>query len=958
MAVVADRVVVELEARLNKYDANLRRAEQTFTRTTSQQQRQIRALESQIRQSSDRMGRDLRGLAGSFAAYFSAREIIQVADAFTRVQNQLRVAGYEGAELADVQERLFASAQRFGAEYESVVTLFGRASQVQGDLGASQEQMLALTEAVGAALKVQGTSAQEAQGALLQLGQALGSGVVRAEEFNSILEGALPLAQAAARGIDGFDGSVARLRASIADGEITSRQFFEGILAGAPQLLEQAESATLTLSGAFQQLQNAVVEYIGGAASASGISGGLADGISLLAENIGALAEALAILAVVMGVRFVGAAVLARGALTGTAAQMGAVGAASFALQARLIGATTTMGALSFAARGAGASLLAAFGGPVGVAVLGLAAGIYYLTTQTETAEQRLDRLAGSAEEAEQEADAMERRLREAGVTMYQVETASDAAAGGFSRAGAAARDAEGDLHSLEQQAIRTAVALVDARLQENIRRSVELGREQQRADRVARSPELAQRDSGIAIAGQQSARDAEREQLDREYRALNRQRNAIIEGVRAGVDVNSDAPTRPPRPTPTPSSTGSTRDADAAAREAAREARREAQARAALATELEQLNADELQARAELTGTIEDRLAAELARIEADAHAYTRQVQLDEDLTAAQREELVAERAQVDAIRIQTLRRNAQIEEMERNARLESEISQSQQDLIRAQLDMAESRQERAALEHRLLDLQQEQERAELRQLIASLELADADERELEIARERLRLLEQRQEVERQGVDRRNESPLERYSRGLDRNPDELSDDVEQLVVDEIEHLRRTMRDAISDAIGTDDPLITGLIDLLIQQLVIKPLTDALAGAANGGGFGSILATFASSFFGGGRASGGHVVGGRMYRINEGAGGRMEGFVPAQSGQIIPLGRMRGQAGGGVRLFQTVNVDARGVNPEGFADHIRASVRQETVAIVREGMGQVRRQVPGRMAEYQRDGR
>src|SRR5690606_17502304 len=177
-----------------------------------------------------------------------------------------------------------------------------------------------LNQIIAASLKVTGTSAQQASGALLQLGQALGSGVVRAEEFNSILEGALPLAQAAARGIDGMGGSVAKLRAAVADGNVTSRQFFEGVLKGGGQTLADAEKATLTLSGGFTALTSALTVYIGEADKAFGASAAIGEGLKALADNLDTIIPALTAIAVGLGVGFVTNAARASVAANTTAA--------------------------------------------------------------------------------------------------------------------------------------------------------------------------------------------------------------------------------------------------------------------------------------------------------------------------------------------------------------------------------------------------------------------------------------------------------------------------------------------------------------------------------------------------------------------------------------------------------------------------------------------------------------
>jgi tape measure domain-containing protein len=236
------------------------------------------------------MGGGLGGLAATAAGYVSARAVVEAADAYTRFTNQLKVAGVAGSNMDEVQSALFASAQKNGVEIEALGKLYSRASMAAGELGADQGKLLQFTDGVTAALRVQGGSSESASGALLQLSQALGSGIVRAEEFNSILEGAYPIAQAAARGIDGMGGSVARLRAAVADGRVTSQQFFAGLLKGFEETKRQAEGMSLTVAQASTNLETSWIKLIGQADKLLGISPTIASAIG----GIGSLMETLA----------------------------------------------------------------------------------------------------------------------------------------------------------------------------------------------------------------------------------------------------------------------------------------------------------------------------------------------------------------------------------------------------------------------------------------------------------------------------------------------------------------------------------------------------------------------------------------------------------------------------------------------------------------------------------------
>ncbi|MCB1453197.1 MAG: tape measure protein, partial [Rhizobiaceae bacterium] len=212
------------------------------------------------------------------------RGLQQYADTSTRISNALKVAGLEGGALTKVYDRLFQSAQRNVAPIESLVTLYGRAALVQKELNITSEELLGFTDKVAVALRVSGQSAQESSGALLQLSQALGSGIVRAEEFNSILEGALPIAQAAAAGLEEAGGSVAKLRSLVINGKVSSEAFFRAFEAGSVILDKKVAGAELTVSQGFIRLQNVLIgatgrldDTTGASKLVAGALGGVAD---------------------------------------------------------------------------------------------------------------------------------------------------------------------------------------------------------------------------------------------------------------------------------------------------------------------------------------------------------------------------------------------------------------------------------------------------------------------------------------------------------------------------------------------------------------------------------------------------------------------------------------------------------------------------------------------------------
>lgn len=257
MAVDQERLLINIEA-------NMRRFEREFKKATAVTNTQTAAIErrtsSMVSNVEGRFGSMARNVGASLAAAFTIRNAQQFIDQATAITNALKVVGLEGAALQVVYGKLYASAQKNAAPLQTLVTLYQRVAQSQNELGVSSEAVINFTDNISTLLRVGGTSTNEATGALLQLSQAMGGAVVRAEEFNSINEGAPAILRAAAIGIKEAGGSVAKLRQIMLDGNLSSRALFEGIRVGTPILEKNLAGAAMTTGQAMTRLSNAFID--------------------------------------------------------------------------------------------------------------------------------------------------------------------------------------------------------------------------------------------------------------------------------------------------------------------------------------------------------------------------------------------------------------------------------------------------------------------------------------------------------------------------------------------------------------------------------------------------------------------------------------------------------------------------------------------------------------------------
>lgn len=237
--------------------------------------------------------KNLQRWATTALSVFSAKKLIDAADAYTEVGNKIRALSGDTADYVTVQNELFDIAQRSRVDISATAQLYTRLTQAQQNLRASTEDLLKFTEGVGKALQISGASAFTQRGVLLQLSQAMGTDVVRAEEFNSILEGGIRIAKAAAEGMDGLGGSISALRKRVIEGKVSSKELFDAIMSQLPKLEAEFARTTPTISQAFTTFNNGLTEFVGGVNDAYGISSTIAKVIKDLGSNMGALVASL-----------------------------------------------------------------------------------------------------------------------------------------------------------------------------------------------------------------------------------------------------------------------------------------------------------------------------------------------------------------------------------------------------------------------------------------------------------------------------------------------------------------------------------------------------------------------------------------------------------------------------------------------------------------------------------------
>jgi tape measure domain-containing protein len=218
------------------------------------------------------------------------RELIQQADAYTKVQSQLRLVVEDQRQLAAVSDSVYRIAQDTRSALGPTAELYARLSRSTRDLGLEQQRVANLTTTINQAIQVGGSTANEAAFGVIQFGQALASGALRGDELRSVMEQMPRLSRAIAEGMGVSIGELRRLGEA---GELTTGRLIAALEDAAPKIAAEYSKMTPTIGSAFTVLGNSVTRFIGELNRATGAGGrfsemltGAASGVDKMTEGI------------------------------------------------------------------------------------------------------------------------------------------------------------------------------------------------------------------------------------------------------------------------------------------------------------------------------------------------------------------------------------------------------------------------------------------------------------------------------------------------------------------------------------------------------------------------------------------------------------------------------------------------------------------------------------------------
>ena len=205
----------------------------------------------------------IKRVVGAYVGIQSVGKILNMSDELTQTTSRLDLMNNSFNEIngtanetSELVNMVYAAAQDARGSLDSMASVVARFGNNARDAFGNSEEVVAFADLVQKQMAIAGASTQEAANAELQLSQALGSGVLRGDELNSILEQAPNLIQNIA---DYMDVPIGQIRDMAADGEITADIVKAAIFSAADDINAKFDEMPMTWGQIWQSMQNTAV---------------------------------------------------------------------------------------------------------------------------------------------------------------------------------------------------------------------------------------------------------------------------------------------------------------------------------------------------------------------------------------------------------------------------------------------------------------------------------------------------------------------------------------------------------------------------------------------------------------------------------------------------------------------------------------------------------------------------
>ena len=261
----------------------------------------------------------LKSAIAAYATFQTAKKAIDISDTLTQTTARLNMMNDGLQTTEQLQRMIYAAAERSRGSYQATADAVSKMGIMAADAFNSNAELIAFSEQLNKQFTIAGTSAEGISAAMLQLTQAMGSGVLRGEELNSVFEQAPTIIQAIAKYLD---VPIGQIRAMAQEGQLSASVVKNALLSAADETNAKFESMPKTFGQIWTSIQNqalmtfqpilqklnqianskAFTQFVNGAMSALSVLANALTNVFNIAVQIGSfIAEHWSIIAPIVG---------------------------------------------------------------------------------------------------------------------------------------------------------------------------------------------------------------------------------------------------------------------------------------------------------------------------------------------------------------------------------------------------------------------------------------------------------------------------------------------------------------------------------------------------------------------------------------------------------------------------------------------------------------------------------
>ncbi|MEE0769599.1 MAG: tape measure protein [Clostridia bacterium] len=187
------------------------------------------------------------------------KSLVNLSDVTTNNKARLSLVVDDGGSVEELENKIFASADRARADYLNMTSSVAKLSLNAGSAFKSNDETIAFAELLNKQFAISGAQQQEISSATLQLTQALGSGVLRGEELNAVFEASPNIIQTIA---DYLEVDIGKIRNMASEGLITANVIKNAMFDSADQINERFNKMPMTWSQIWTKAKNYAVKAL------------------------------------------------------------------------------------------------------------------------------------------------------------------------------------------------------------------------------------------------------------------------------------------------------------------------------------------------------------------------------------------------------------------------------------------------------------------------------------------------------------------------------------------------------------------------------------------------------------------------------------------------------------------------------------------------------------------------